>query len=185
MGLRLHSMDENPATLMEMEKQYFSLRAKTSEPDRFLEITDGWVRCAVTTRPKMMWDIYPVSVHRILYDFEKADELASLRAKYNLTSNGLFKLLKRVGADPWEKIIADYEACGNLNAVARRQGLKPTTISKGLKKKGVEIRKGRNPIQVDRQIVEQMLKEGLSINEIAKKLGVSWAQAKKAELKKK
>ena len=178
-------MDEYQAMLIELEKRYFSLRAKTLEPDRFLEITDGWVRCAVTTRSKLMWDIYPVSVHRILSDFEEAADLVSLRTKFNLTSNGLFKLLKRLGADPWEKIIADYESCGNLKAVAHRQGLKPTTISKGLKKRGVEIRKGRNPIQVDRKIVEKMLKEGLSINEIAKELGVGWAQAKKLEPKKK
>ena len=172
------------AMFIKLGEQYFLLKDKTPEPQKIFEITDVWVRGDEVTKPSVLWDIDVLYADQILSDFEEAADLVSLRTKYNLTSNGLFKLLRMVDADPWQKIIADYEACGNLKAVACRHGLKPTTISKGLKKRGVEIRKGRNPVKVDREIVEKMLKDGLPINEIAKELGVGWALAKKLEPKK-
>jgi len=144
--------------LSEDDKLYFSHPRPFPFSDRFFEVTDGFVRCAIKEQEGIYFDAR-VSVRRICEDFGSTEGLGEFRRKYNVSSPGMFKLAGKLGVDPWDRIEADYLDIGNLEALARKHGLTPKTISKGLKIRGIVVPKGRKP-KAKRPCTHQASKNG-------------------------
>ncbi len=114
----------------------------------------------------------------LISDFHAVETLKDLRARYYCSRKSLWRLLDQLGLDPWERAIKDYESRIPLAQIAKRHGLKTTTLSDGLKHREVPIRSGRPPIQLDSTEVQKALQDCPSVNELSRRLRISWAKAK-------
>ncbi|WP_170327998.1 hypothetical protein [Ruegeria arenilitoris] len=121
---------------------------------------------------------FQFSSKHLISDFHAVEMLKDLRAMYYCSRKSLWKLLEQLGLDPWERVIKDYESRLPLAQIAKRHGLKTTTLSDGLKHRKVPIRSGRPSIQLDSSEVRKALQDCPSINELSRRLGVSWDKAK-------
>lgn len=122
---------------------------------------------------------FQFSSKHLVADFHAIEMLKDLRASYYCSRKSLWKLLDQLGLDPWERAIEDYKSHMPLAQVAKRHGLKPTTLSNGLKHREVPIRLGRPPIQFESAEVQEALQDCPSVNELSRRLGASWDKAKK------
>ncbi|WP_299892982.1 hypothetical protein [uncultured Ruegeria sp.] len=122
---------------------------------------------------------FQFSSKHLVADFRAIEMLKDLRARYYCSRKSLWRLLDQLGFDRWERVIKDYKSRMSLAQVAKRHGLKPTTLSNGLKQREVPIRSGRPPIQFDSSEVQKALQDCPSVNELRRRLGASWDKAKK------
>ncbi|WP_108859867.1 hypothetical protein [Ruegeria sp. Alg231-54] len=122
---------------------------------------------------------FQFSSKHLVEDFHAIEMLKDLRARYYSSRKSLWRLLDQLGLDPWERVIKYYKSRMSLAQVAKRHGLKSTTLSDGLKHREVPIRTGRPPIQFDRTEVQKALQDCPSVNELSRRLGASWDKAKK------
>lgn len=111
-------------------------------------------------------------------DFNKIHSLRELRDRYFVSRKALWRALEHLKLDPWERVIADYKASKSLEEVAATHGMKTTTISRGLKDRGIPRRQGRIPIELDANEVDIALRDEPSINELCRRLEIkSWTKA--------
>ncbi|SLN56053.1 hypothetical protein [Ruegeria meonggei] len=121
---------------------------------------------------------FQFSSRHLVADFHAVEMLKDLRARYYCSRKSLWRLLDQLGLDPWERAIKDYKSDIPLAQVAKRHGLKKTTLSNGLKHREVPIRIGRPPIQFDSIEVQKALQDCPSVKELSRRLGSSWDKAK-------
>ncbi len=123
--------------------------------------------------------IFQFSAQFLVSDFHNTEALRDLCEAYHATRKTLWKVLERLGVDPWGRVIDDYQRPMSLEVVAERHGLKQTTLSKGLKQRGVPRHRGRLPRQFDPKEVKKALRDNPSVNELHRRLGCSWKTADK------
>jgi len=160
------------------EEGYFKLPRPFPSTDRFLEVQDGFVKCYIKEGEHTGYVAY-VSVKTIVTKFNQAETLREFKSTFNLSSRGVFNLLSKLNLDPWPKIVADYSEYQDLNIVAARHAMRPDTLSKNLKRRGVAVPKGRKRIDPDPDVLSAAIAKHTTTAGLARELEISRAKARK------
>lgn len=141
-------------------------------PDRDLFVCAGSKKTKIAT-------YFQFSTDHLVADFNAAISLKDLTDAYFATLKPLWKILEDIGLNPWERVINDYLEPNSLEEVAKRHGMKPTTLSKELKAREVPLHFGRLPRTFDPSELKLALRDNPSVNELRQRLRCSWKTADK------
>ncbi|WP_159974937.1 hypothetical protein [Roseobacter cerasinus] len=173
----------------------FDLEAKESGYDRFRRFAgddvktckiwlteDADLRVVIWLSDSSGGVLFQFASDHLISDFHATKSLKDLCEAYSSSRKSLWSLLGKLGLDPWARVARDYQSPMSLEQVASLHGLKPATLSKGLKERGIPIRSGRIPVQLNPRDVEHALRGAPSVNELRRRLGCAWSTAKELKI---
>lgn len=143
-----------------------------------IHVSDGFFICIEDARQQMR-AFKPSEIRAIYAD---SDTLREIQTIFDLSSKLVRKLLKLAKVKYLKDLAKEHQQGATWGDIARRHGMKLSTLTALIKERGGEIRAGRRAPRLAKPALQAAFEKLGTCAGVAKRFGIHWQTARKALL---